>query len=58
MATADLAGDSRNVGTGETPQEAMWAALRALGEPCERDAGGGAAAWLGAAVTLSSHSGR
>ena len=33
MATADLAEDSRDVGVGETPQEAVRAALEALGEP-------------------------
>jgi hypothetical protein len=34
MATADLAEDSRDVGVGDTPQEAVRAALRSLGEPC------------------------
>jgi hypothetical protein len=33
MATADLGEDSRDVGVGDTPQEAVWAALRSLGEP-------------------------
>jgi len=33
MATADLAEDSRDVGGGDTPQEAVRAALRSLGEP-------------------------
>jgi len=33
MATADLAEDSRDVGVGDTPQEAVRTALRALGEP-------------------------
>ena len=33
MATADLAEDSLDVGVGDTPQEAVKAALRALGEP-------------------------
>ncbi len=33
MATADLAEDSRDVGIGDTPQEAVRAALKALGEP-------------------------
>ena len=33
MATADLAEDSRDVGVGDTPQEAVRAALKALGEP-------------------------
>ena len=33
MATADLAEDSRDVGVGGTPQEAVRAALRSLGEP-------------------------
>ena len=32
MATTDLAEDSRDVGKGETPQEAVKAALRSLGE--------------------------
>ncbi len=32
MATADLAEDSRDVGVGDTPQEAVRAALRSLGE--------------------------
>jgi hypothetical protein len=33
MATADLAEDSRDVGIGDTPQEAVGAALVSLGEP-------------------------
>ena len=33
MATADLAEDSRDVGVGDAPQEAVRAALRSLGEP-------------------------
>jgi len=33
MATADLAEDSRDVGVGDTAQEAVRAALRSLGEP-------------------------
>ena len=33
MATADLAEDSRDVGVADTPQEAVRAALRSLGEP-------------------------
>ena len=33
MATADLAEDSRDVGVGDTPQEAVKAALGSLGEP-------------------------
>jgi hypothetical protein len=33
MATADLAEDSRDVGVGDTPQEAVGAALVALSEP-------------------------
>lgn len=33
MATADLAEDSRDVGVGDTAQEAVGAALEALGEP-------------------------
>ena len=37
MATTDLGGDSREVGAGDTPQEAVKAALQSLGEPyaCE-----------------------
>ena len=34
MATADLAEDSLDVGLGNTGQEAVRAALKALGEPC------------------------
>ena len=34
MATADLGEDSRDVGVGDTPQEAVKAALSSLGEPC------------------------
>ena len=33
MATAELAEDSRDVGVGDTPQEAVRAAPRGLGEP-------------------------
>ena len=33
MATADLGEDSRDIGIGDTPQEAVKEALRALGEP-------------------------
>ena len=33
MATADLAEDSRDVGIGDTPLQAVRAALRSLGEP-------------------------
>ena len=33
MATADLGEDSRDVGVGDTAQEAVRAALRSLGEP-------------------------
>ena len=33
MATADLAEGSRDVGVGDTPQEALRSALRSLGEP-------------------------
>jgi hypothetical protein len=33
MATADLGEDSRDVGVGDTPQEAVKVALQALGEP-------------------------
>ena len=33
MATADLGKDSRDVGVGDTAQEAVQEALRSLGEP-------------------------
>jgi hypothetical protein len=33
MTTSDLGEDSRDVGVGDTPQEAVRAALRSLGEP-------------------------
>jgi len=33
MATADLGEDSRDISVGDTPREAVRAALRALGEP-------------------------
>jgi hypothetical protein len=33
VATADIAEDSRDVGVGDTPQQAVKAALEALGEP-------------------------
>jgi hypothetical protein len=33
MATADLAEDSRDIGVGDTPQEAVRAAIEVLGEP-------------------------
>jgi hypothetical protein len=33
VATTDIAEDSRDVGVGDTPQEAVRAALRSLGEP-------------------------
>lgn len=33
IAAADLAEDSRDVGVGDPPQEAVRAALRSLGEP-------------------------
>jgi hypothetical protein len=33
MAAADLAEDSRDIGVGDTPQEAVRAALESLGEP-------------------------
>ena len=33
MATVDLAEGSRDVGTGDTPKQAVRAALMALGEP-------------------------
>ena len=41
MATADLGGDSRDVGEGDTPQEAVRAALRSLGEPCASEMAAG-----------------
>lgn len=37
MATADLGGDSRDIGVGDTPQEAVRAALGSLGEPYVSD---------------------
>jgi hypothetical protein len=37
MATADLGEDSRDVGVGDTPQEAVKEALRSLGEPYARE---------------------
>jgi hypothetical protein len=40
MATADLAEDSRDVGVGDTPQEAVKAALRALGDSYTSEMGG------------------
>jgi hypothetical protein len=33
MATVDLGGEPRDVGVGDTPQEAVRAALGSLGEP-------------------------
>ena len=42
MATADLAEDSLDVGVGDTPQEAVKAALRALGEPYASEMAAGA----------------
>jgi hypothetical protein len=42
MATADLGEDSRDVGVGETPQEAVRAALRSLGEQHAGEMAGGA----------------
>ena len=33
VATADLGEESRDVGVGDTPREAVRAALKALGEP-------------------------
>ena len=33
MATADLSEDSRDIGVGDTPREAVRAALQSLGEP-------------------------
>ncbi len=40
MATADFAEDSRDVGVGDTRQEAVRAALQSLGEPyATRDGG-------------------
>jgi hypothetical protein len=37
MATADLGEDSRDVGVGDTPKEAVREALRSLGEPYARE---------------------
>ena len=42
MATADLAEDSRDVRVGDTPQEAVRAALKALGEPYASEMAAGA----------------
>ena len=41
MATADLGEDSRDVGMGDTPQEAVRAALRSLGKPCASEMAAG-----------------
>ena len=43
MATADLAEDSRDIGVGDTPQEAVRAALAALGEPSASEMADGVA---------------
>ena len=43
MATADLGEDSRDIGVGDTPQEAVRAALKALGEPYASEMAEGAA---------------
>jgi hypothetical protein len=48
MVTADLAEDSRDVGVGDTPQEALRAALRSLGEPYASEVAEG--------VSMESHS--
>jgi len=42
MATADLSEGSRDIGIGDTPQEAVRAALRALGEPYAGEMAAGA----------------
>ncbi len=44
LATADLAEDRPDVGSGDTPREAIRDALRALGEQYASDMG--ASAWL------------
>jgi hypothetical protein len=41
MATVNLREDSRDVGVGDTPQEAVRAALRSLGEPCASEMAAG-----------------
>ena len=41
MATADLAEDSRDVGVGDTPREAVRAVLRSPGEPYASEMAGG-----------------
>ena len=41
MATADLGEDSRDAGVGDTPQEAVRAALKALGESYAREMAAG-----------------
>ena len=47
MATADLAEDSRDVGVGDTPQAAVRAALRSLGEPYASEMAAGLATGSG-----------
>jgi hypothetical protein len=42
--TADLAEDSRDVGVGNAPQEAIRAALQSLGEPLASEMAAGVAA--------------
>jgi hypothetical protein len=49
MATADLGEDSRDVGVGDTPQEAVREALRSLGEPYASEMAG-EPGWLTAAA--------
>lgn len=48
MATADLGDDSRDIGVGDTPQEAVRAALGSLGEPFASEMAEGLDLGLGA----------
>jgi hypothetical protein len=41
MAAVDLAEDSRDIGVGDTPRDAVRAALAALGEPYASEMAGG-----------------
>jgi hypothetical protein len=47
LATADLAEDRPDVGSGDTPREAVRNALRVLGEPYSSEMAAGAAMWSG-----------
>ncbi len=50
MAAADLAEDSRDIGVGDTPREAVRAALAALGEPYASEMADGVELEAGRAV--------